>query len=596
MIGRKETPLSARATPAKSNTPIANRDDARSLAGVAVFGPGGVIARRVVPQGLWWMLAALIGLALVLPLAELEIRAFSNHASAFVRMAQMPRIGDVLHTTIVLAIASTALAVILGSGLAWGAAMLPARVRGVGQMIPLLPLLVPAASAVLGWMFMLSPSVGYINYLLRKLPFLDGLTTGPFDIYTVPWIILITGLLLASFVYLFIHTGLENMGEEMEAAAAASGAGPVRRLFTVTIPLLRPSLVFASGVVFLLGMGQFTVPLLLGRSSGIDVLTTQMFFLVQDYPIDYGLGAALGFPILAVGLILVAGQKMALGEQRRYVVVSARARHRRRTTSWWAAGFVYLYGLLTTVLPLLALIYVSLSPFWRGQISFGDLTLRHYRSVLGDALFVRAIWTSIEASVAAVAIVIVLGFACAMALLNSTRIWAPLRWLIDLLVTLPIAVPAALMGFGLLFAYTGPPLPLYGTPWVLIVTYVTLMIGYSTRLQFTTLVTIGQEFGEASAACGAGLLRTLIQVSLPLARKGIGAAAVLTFLLLFQEFSASMMVRSVRTQVVGSVMYDVLTGGVYGQVAVLALVMVVVTAVGVSLTLWVAGADALKRV
>jgi iron(III) transport system permease protein len=140
-------------------------------------------------------------------------------------MAQMPRIGDVLHTTIVLAIASTALAVILGSGLAWGAAMLPARVRGVGQMIPLLPLLVPAASAVLGWMFMLSPSVGYINYLLRKLPFLDGLTTGPFDIYTVPWIILITGLLLASFVYLFIHTGLENMGEEMEAAAAAAVAG-----------------------------------------------------------------------------------------------------------------------------------------------------------------------------------------------------------------------------------------------------------------------------------------------------------------------------------------------------------------------------------
>jgi iron(III) transport system permease protein len=121
------------------------------------------------------------------------------------------------------------------------------------------------------------------------------------------------------------------------------------------------------------------------------------------------------------------------------------------------------------------------------------------------------------------------------------------------------------------------------------------MIGYSTRLQFTNLIAIGPEFVEASSTCGAGPLRTLVTVMLPLARKGIGATAALTFVLMFHEFSASMMVRSARTQVIGSVMYDVWTGGVYPQVAVLALVMVVVTLFGVLAAVWVGGTDTLKQ-
>ena len=71
---------------------------------------------------------------------------------------------------------------------------------------------------------------------------------------------------------------------------------------------------------------------------------------------------------------------------------------------------------------------------------------------------------------------------------------------------------------------------------------------------------------------------------------------LLTFVLLFHEFSASMMVRSVRTQVVGSVMYDVLTGGVYAQVAVLSIIMVVVTIIGVFLAMWFGGTESLKKI
>ena len=277
------------------------------------------------------------------------------------------------------------------------------------------------------------------------------------------------------------------------------------------------------------------------------------------------------------------------------MVVSARSKYNVRETRWWAAVVIGLYLLLTTVLPLLALIYVSVSPFWTGSLIVPELTSRHWISVLNNRGLVDAIWTSVKTSVIGIAILIPLGFFMAFALLQSTRISKPVRTAIDLFATLPVAVPASLMGFGLLFVYSQPPIQLYGTNAVLVVTYVTLMVGHSTRLQFTTLVATGQEFLEASRACGAGPLRSLFLVLLPMCRKGIAATAALTFVLLFHEFSASLMVRSARTQVIGSVMYDVWAGGVYSQVAVLALIMVVVTVIGVCVAVWLGGTDSTQQ-
>ncbi|MBU3737897.1 MAG: iron ABC transporter permease [Rhodoferax sp.] len=564
--------------------------------GRSAWGSGGIWRRRMLPQSAWLLLALVVGFAVVGPVIQLQWRAFADSASAFVRLSELPRIGRTVQVTIVLALLSSALAVVLGTLLAWCASLLPQRVRAVGEIAPILPLVVPAVAAVTGWIFLLSPRVGYLNMALRQLPFFSGLEEGPFDVYTVKWIVIITGLLLSSFVYVFVLTGLKNMGQELSAAAAACGASALRRFFTVTLPLLRPSIVFSAGVVFLLGMGQFTAPLLLGRTAKIDVLTTEMFYLTLKYPIDFGLGAALGLPILLAGVVVVLLQRLALREQRRYVVVSARARYDMRQSSWWAAAVIALYLVLTTVLPLLAIAYVSFSPFWSGTVHFETLTLRHWVSVLNNPALVDAVMTSIRTSLIAIALLIPLGFAMAFALVERHRVARPVRWLIDLIATTPLAVPASLMGFGLLFTYSQPPLQLYGTLAVLVITYVTLMIGHATRLQLTTLMGTGSEFLEASHTSGAGAWRSFWKVLLPLCRKGVASTAALTFVLLFHEFSASLMVRSARTQVIGSVMYDVWAGGVYAEVAVLALIMVAVTVLGVALALWSGGSDSLKKI
>lgn len=160
---------------------------------------------------------------------------------------------------------------------------------------------------------------------------------------------------------------------------------------------------------------------------------------------------------------------------------------------------------------------------------------------------------------------------------------------VDLLVGLPLGVPAVVFGAGFLFTYTRPPLVLYGTNWVLILVYVTLMLPYTVRLQMAARMSLGDSYEAAARVSGAGVLRTHLGIILPMMRGAIGGAAALMFVLLSHEFTASLLVRSTRTQVLGTVLYDYWTNTSYPLVAAIALVMFGITAVGVVLAVLVGG-------
>jgi iron(III) transport system permease protein len=555
---------------------------------------GSQVRSSVVRQAPWVALFVVIALLILWPLARLEVNAFTDGMAGLREAASLRNIGSTIANTLLLGFGSVIIAVPLGTLLAWTSSrMTPRQAKWFG-MVPLLPLVFPAVAGVTGWAFLLSPRVGYINSFLRRTPFFDHLNTGPLDAFSIPMIIAITGILLTSFVYLFVRTGLSEMGQGYEAAAAASGASTFRTLFTVTLPLLRPSIVYATGIVVLLGLGQFTVPLLLGRQRGINVLTTEMYLLVQDAPIDFGLGAALGLPLLFAGILVVLAQKRAIGDARRFVTADRSGtfgalRQRRR----WPVVVMLLYTSMAVALPVLAIIHVAVSPFWTGSLTFDNLTLRHVASTLESSRLRDAITTSVLASFSAVIIVLPIGFAAAVAMLKRSRIAGPLRSTIDVTASLPLGVPAALFGFGLLFAYTRPPLLIYGQVISIVIAYATIMVPHAMRFQLTSLISLGDEAWDASRACGAGPVRSLFRVVIPMARSGIAAAAAIIVIMLFHEFAASLMVRGAGTQVMGTILYDLWVGGLYPQVAVVALVMVVVTTLGVVLAFRLGGSKAL---
>jgi iron(III) transport system permease protein len=171
------------------------------------------------------------------------------------------------------------------------------------------------------------------------------------------------------------------------------------------------------------------------------------------------------------------------------------------------------------------------------------------------------------------------------------------RHALDLIVNLPLGIPAVVFGAGFFFTYTRPPFVLYGTNWVIILVYVTIMLPFTTRMQLAARMALGDTYEAASRVSGASPARTHASIILPLTRGAMSGAAALMFVLLSHEFSASLLVRSSKTQVMGTIVYDLWTQSTYPNVAAMALLMCVVVGAGVTIAVKLGGgADALERI
>src|SRR5262249_11830600 len=147
-----------------------------------------------------------------------------------------------------------------------------------------------------------------------------------------------------------------------------------------------------------------------------------------------------------------------------------------------------------------------------------------------------------------------LGFMIARLLIRQEelgRVRRALAVTLGNLTYVPLTVPAVLFGVGFLVTYLEGPIVLYGTDALLVLVYVTIMVPFATRMQLAGMVALGNSYVEASRASGAGMLRTSLQILLPLTRGTIGAAGALMFIMLSHEFTASLLVRTPSTQVMG---------------------------------------------
>lgn len=544
--------------------------------------------RLAVATGYLLIISALV----VAPLVQIQQQAFESGVGGFVAAFTRPGFGQTLMYTVLLALGSLVIGMVLGVALAWAASRLPYRLRFLG-LLPVLPIVIPAVASIAGWAFMLAPGPGFLNAQLRKLPWWSHLTEGPVNIYSIEWIIILTGFTLTSFVYLFIRSAFENIGSDYLEAASISGSSGWRVFFEISLPLLRPALIYGGSIALLLGLGQFAGPLLLGSNQGVNVLTTDMYHQIASTPVQYGTAAAISTPLLLFGVGIVVLQKVLLGDQRRFITHGGKGFRSTERPSKLAVVLVILYGLLAIVLPLFGMIVVGLSRYWSSRIDVSRFSTVNFERIFADPRAIDAILNSLQFSAIAMVIVLPLGFISATMILRG-RQYPVVGKVLDFIVALPLGVPAVVFGVGFLLVYSQGPLVLYGTPWVVILVYVTLMLPFATRMNLSALMALGESYQEASQMSGAGPARTTFQIVLPMLRSTIGGAAALIFVLLTHEFAASVLVRSVHTNVMGTILFDSWSNGDYPLVAAFSLVMAGVTTVGVAISMLVGGSKSLS--
>lgn len=541
-----------------------------------------------------WVFIATLAVLVLGPLLSLLLKAGQD--GGFVRLAAYDGFGQILLNTVVLSAGSVILAVLLGVTLAFAVSRAPLSWQRWLGVIPLLPLVVPGVAETVGWIFLLSPRAGYLNAVLRAIfPWMQGETSGPIDVFAFEWIVILTGFSFTGFVYLYVSSSLAVIGVELEGAARVSGASQIRAFFTVTLPLIRPAIVYSSGVVFLLGLGQFTNPLLLGTPKSIHVLTTVLYETKAAYPIDYSLGAAVSAPLIIAGLSVMLLQRRTLGNVAKYTVTTGKSNERIGRGTRTAAIPVVAFGVVAVFLPISALVLVALSPYWSANFSFAAITFQHVHAILENPRTVAAIGTTVQAILLTLVIVVPLGLISSLLQRGSVRTSRAEKIITDLLTTLPLSMPAAILGFAMLYTYANPPFSLYGTVAIFVLAYLVLMLPHATRPQLSAMLSVGKEFAEASLVSGASRFRTVLTIELPMARRGVSVAVTMVIILLFHEFAASLMISTAGTETVGNLLYFYYVGGIYPQVAVLALLMVVVTLIGVVLSMAIGGRKVLAR-
>ncbi len=497
------------------------------------------------------------------------------------RTLAVPDLGTLVLHTVIVVVASSALAFVIGAVLAWVNERTDARMGLLTESLPLLPFLLPPVAGAVGWTMLLSPNAGLLNSWIRDALGVVGITleSGPFDIYTWYGLIWVYAVYAVPFVFLNVSAGLRSLDGSLEEASKLSGASRLRTLRKVTLPAVAPSLGAGLLLTMWSGFGIFSIPSIIGGPAGIDVLSVRIVRLLTfTYPpeTDVAVGLSLIVVVLVGAVYLVQYRVLRSG---RYAAISGKGVRASVTRlgawKWPVRAMVLLYVLLSVVLPMVALVLVSLNGYWTPDIDWGGLSLDAWRdSVTGDRTTMRALRNSLYLGVVGAVVGIL---AAALVAIYIARSRGLLPRLIDGGIKLPAAISNMVIAVGILLLLAGPPFRLSGTLLILLLGYLALYLPQASVAADAAVSGVGKELTEASAISGASTMRTFRRIYLPLIMPGLAAGWALLFIRMVGDLTASAILAGTGNTVVGFRILEVYNSGSYALLASLATTLVVIT-------------------
>jgi iron(III) transport system permease protein len=500
---------------------------------------------------------------------------FNISLANFVTVLANPNVHLALANSLIACGGGTALAVVIGLTFSWVVVRTNTPCKGFIAAASMLPLFVPPLVAAVAWSILASPRTGLLNTVLASIG-----VEWRFNVYSMGGLICIFGIYYAPYVYMFTASALRNMDPSLEEAAEVTGATPLRTLLTITFPLIAPAIVSGMLLSFIVMLGIYGIPAVLGTPGDIPVLTTYIFKLTNWSPPLYSTAASVAIILMVVTGFLVWLQARVLS-RRSYTTVAGKSfRPALLNLGPWryfTLGLAVVYLLVVVVLPTLALIVAAFrkflfvrtlaSLFDERQYSFG-----HFERLFSNPLALRSIYNTMEVGLVTALVGGVLAFAIGYTINRTTM---PGRKSIDVISTLPVAIPGLVVGVAYLWAWIGLPGGLYGTIWILALAFIARFMPDTVKALSTSLMQIHRELEEASWICGRGLLGTIRSIVLPLARPGVIAAMTLLFILAIRELGSSLFLYTSNTMVMAVLLLDYYEGGNVGITAAFSLVQTV---------------------
>ncbi|MCS6770221.1 MAG: iron ABC transporter permease [Candidatus Caldarchaeum sp.] len=483
----------------------------------------------------------------------------------------------VLLATVVYAAGATAIAVLYGFILAFLVNMTNIPFKRVIEVLAILPFMIPMSLLAVGYVFMFSPRIGFINnYLVQML----NLSERPFNIYSMPGMMWVMGLFEAPLSFIIISSSLKSLDYSLVEGAKVSGAGTFKIVMQVIFPVLRPAILAVTLLNVIRSIEIFDVPAFLGIPANIWVMPTYVYKVITSgYATDVGKGSSIAVLFFLLSALLVVLYRHYTRQSYRFVTISQKGfRQSLLDLGRWRypiSAVVLLFLGFAVLLPIILIVIVSLMPVFRVPTleSLLSLTLEHYFRLFTYPGVDRAFYNTL--------IISFLGATLAMVLLSLTayivlRTKSRMNSLLEMLAFFPFSLPGMIIALGLIWFYVSFPIGLYGTIWLIMLAYITRFMPYGLRSVSSNLIQVDQDLENVAKVCGSSTPRTITSITLPLIRGGIVGGWLLLAVIFMRELSISILLSKTGSEVIPVILYDLYNYGFWSQLSALGVLLMII--------------------
>lgn len=479
-----------------------------------------------------------------------------------------------ISNSVIFAVGSSLLAVTFATVIAFLIERTNVPFRPLVYLGAIMSLGVPIVVQVMGWLLILGPNAGFVNTLLRQ-HVSEGVQIDP---YSMPVMIFVQATIMFPALLLLVAPAFRLADPGLEQAASVSGATRPRILWSITLPLVLPSVLAALLLGFIIGLESFEVPALIGTPAHISTIATAIYTKVNDQIApDFGAAGAFSTLLMLFTLLGLWGYQRVTARGHRFASVTGKGYRPDKLDLRgfrWPCGVVTLLVPLTVLAPILILLWSSFLKYYSPPSTkrIGDLNLDNYRGVLGDPTFTSAVKNTFLLGVGAALIVMMLSVFAAWALIRRRN---PLSRSVDQLGSLPIVVPGVVLSLAMLQCFINFPVPIYNTMWLILLAFVVHYLPYGLRYGHGGLISVHNELEEAADVAGAGRVRVFRTVVLPLLAPTLLAGGLFIFMASVRQLSLVIFLSGPNLNVVSSWIWYIWNNGAITNAAAASMVIIV---------------------
>ena len=535
----------------------------------------------------WTIVTLIISLIFLVffiyPLFSLFISGFKDTVTGEFTLANFAKFFEkkyyynALMNSFVVTICVTILAILIGAPLAYITTAFNIKGKKLIEVLLIISMVSPPFIGAYSWVLLGGRSGVITKFFANYL----GITLPP--IYGFAGILLVFTLKLYPFIYLYVSGALKKIDVSLLEAAESLGCKPVKKIATVILPLILPTLLAGSLLVFMNALADFGTPMLIGE--GYNVMPVLIYSeFISEVGGQANFAAALDTIMVLITSIVFMAQKYVVNKKS-FTMSSLRpmvAKNLKGAKNVFAHIFVY-FVVFLAIIPQITVIYTSFLNT-KGARFVNEFSLKSYKTVFNK--LGSAITNTYTYGLIAIVIIVILGMFIAYI---STRRKNALTSVIDTITMFPYIIPGSVLGITLLLAFNKKPLALSGTFVIIIIAYVVRRLPYTLRSSAAILYQISPSMEEASISLGYSPVKTFFKVTAVMMLPGVFAGAILSWITTINELSSSVILYTGSTKTLSVSIYTEVIRASYGTAAALSTILTVTTVISLLIFFKVSG-------